>query len=196
MKGCLKMDKLLFLKQYITQPRTVGALLPSSKYLAAKMIKNINFNCSSCIVEYGPGTGIFTKKILKEREKSTLVLLFETNKNFYNLIKEKYKNEPNFHIFNDSAEYIGKYLKKYGVPKADYVVSGLPFASLPNDISSNILTETKKYLKKGGKFITFQYTLLKRNFIKKYFDEIYIKREWRNVLPAYVFCCSNAMIGR
>ncbi|AJA47677.1 phospholipid N-methyltransferase [Clostridium pasteurianum DSM 525 = ATCC 6013] len=185
------MNFLLFLKQYITKPRTVGAVLPSSKYLATKMIENVDFNYSSCIVEYGPGTGVFTERILKKRKKNTMVFLFETNKNFYNLIKEKYRDEPNFYIINNSAEYIGKYLKKYGICKADYIVSGLPFASLPNNISSNILTETEKYLNKHGKFITFQYTLLKKNFIEKYFNEIHIKRELRNVPPAYVLCCTN-----
>lgn len=140
------MNFLLFLKQYITKPRTVGAVFPSSKYLATKMIENVDFNYSSCIVEYGPGTGVFTERILKKRKKNTMVFLFETNKNFYNLIKEKYRDEPNFYIINNSAEYIGKYLKKYGICKADYIVSGLPFASLPNNISSKILTETEKYL--------------------------------------------------
>jgi len=72
----------------------------------------------------------------------------------------------------------------------DYIVSGLPFASLPKDVSSNILKETQKYLNEEGKFITFQYTLLKKDFIKKYFNEVSIKREVRNVPPAYVICCS------
>lgn len=66
------MKFLLFLKQYITKPRTVGAVLPSSKYLTTKMIENVDFNYSSCIVEYGPGTGVFTERILKKRK----ILLF------------------------------------------------------------------------------------------------------------------------
>lgn len=185
------MDFLLFLKQYITKPRTVGAVLPSSKYLAGKMIESVDFNHSSCIVEYGPGTGVFTERILKKREKNTIVLIFETNAGFYKLIKEKYQDRPNCYVINDSAEYIGRYLKKHGFDEADYIISGLPFASLPNNISSNILTQTKKYLKKHGKFITFQYTLLKKNFIKKYFNEIQIKRELRNIPPAYVLCCNK-----
>lgn len=185
------MDGLSFIKQYITKPRTVGAILPSSKYLASKMVENIDFKTANYIVEYGPGTGIFTKKIIKRRKIDTIILLFESNKKFYDLLKEKYKAEPNLYIINDSAEYIEKYMLMYDIPEIDYIVSGLPFASLPHNVSSNILKQTQKHLKEDGKFITFQYTLLKKDFITQYFDEVNIKRELRNVPPAYILCCNQ-----
>lgn len=185
------MEILSFFKQYITKPRTVGAILPSSKYLANRMIENIDFKTARYIVEYGPGTGVFSEKIIKRRKKETTILLFESNENFYNMLKEKYKGEHNVYIINDSAESVGKYLEKYDIPHIDYIVSGLPFASLPNDVSANILKETQKYLKEDGKFITFQYTLLKKDFIKKYFNEVNVKREMRNVPPAYVLYCNQ-----
>ena len=183
------MEILSFIKQYIAKPRSVGAILPSSKYLANRMIENIDFKCARYIVEYGSGTGVFTEKIIRRRKKDTKILLFESNKEFCNLLKEKYEDESNIYIINDSAEYIGEYMKKYDIPCIDYIVSGLPFASLPNNVSSNILEETQKHLNENGKFITFQYTLFKKDFISKYFNEMSIKREIRNVPPAYVFCC-------
>jgi len=185
------MEILSFLKQYIIKPRTIGAIFPSSKYLASKMIENIDFNYASNIVEFGPGTGVFTEKIIKRRKKDTIILLFESNKEFYSLLKGKYKDEPNLYIINDSAQYIEKYLIRYDIPCVDYIVSGLPFASLPHNVSSNILQQAQKHLKEDGKFITFQYTLLKKDFIEQYFNEVSLKWEVRNIPPAYVFCCSN-----
>jgi len=185
------MSGLSFIKQYITKPRTVGAVLPSSRYLADKMIQDIDFDNAQCIVEYGAGTGVFTDKLLKQRNADTLLLLFENNTEFYMLLTEKYSGEANLHIVNDSAEHIGAYLHKYNVGYADYIISGLPFASLPQTVSSKIMTQTKKYLKQGGSFITFQYTLLKKDFIRQYFRDITVKRELRNVPPAYVFCCKQ-----
>lgn len=184
------MKRLSFIKQYITKPRSVGAILPSSKYLADKMIEDIDFDHAKYIVEYGPGTGVFTEKLMKNRKKNTVILLFECNNEFYRMLNEKYKTEQNLHIINDSAEHIDKYLIQYSIPSIDYIVSGLPFASLPQSVSSAILCKTRKYLKEDGKFITFQYTLLKKNFIQLYFGDICIKREFRNIPPAYVFCCS------
>jgi phospholipid N-methyltransferase len=185
------MSILSFIKQYITRPRTVGAILPSSEFLAKKMITNIDFTNAHCIVEYGPGTGVFTEKILEKKATQTLLLLFETNEEFYTILKTKYKSLPNLHVINDSAENVGKHLNTHNIQTADYIVSGLPFASLPQEVSSSILSETKKHLEGKGSFITFQYTLLKKDFIGKYFKQIDISREVRNVPPAYVLCCKN-----
>ncbi len=75
------------------------------------------------------------------------------------------------------------------IPWIDYIVSGLPFASLPQQVSSNILKLTQMHLRQGGKFITFQYTLLKKDLIGKYFNKVEIGRELRNIPPAYIFSC-------
>ena len=183
--------EISFILQYIKKPRTVGAILPSSRYLANKMIENIDFKQAKCIIEYGPGTGVFTEKLLQNRDKSTIIMLFEYNQKFCSLLKDKFKHEENLFIINDSSENVDKYLIKYQIESVDYVVSGLPFASLPQQVSEEILKKTKKILKKDGKFITFQYTLLKVEFIKKYFRYIDLKREFRNMPPAYVLNCIN-----
>lgn len=180
-----------FLFQYLLNPRTVGAILPSSKNLAQRMVDNIDFETADYIVEYGPGTGVFTDKIIDNREPHTVVMLIESNREFCKLLKEKYKNEENIFIVNGSAEDTDKYINEYGIPYIDYVVSGLPFTSLPKGISNTILIKTKRLLGDHGKFVTFQYTQLKKKLICQYFKRIEVKREFRNIPPAYVFSCSN-----
>ncbi|MBQ8998810.1 MAG: SAM-dependent methyltransferase, partial [Clostridium sp.] len=98
-----------FLIQYITYPRTTGAILPSSKRLALKMVEGINFNMCNCIVELGPGTGVFTDEILKKRNSNTTLILIEYNSDFYKKLKSKYSNIKNIYIINDSAENIDYY---------------------------------------------------------------------------------------
>lgn len=165
--------------------------MPSSDYLAEKMVETVEFQSAKYIVEYGAGTGVFTDKIMKYRNPDTVVMLFESNEVFYESLKEKYKSENNLIIVNDTAENIDKYVKKHGFSHIDYVISGLPFASLPKNVSNVILNKTRKLLKNGGKFITFQYTLFKRVLFNQYFKQIDIKREYRNIPPAFVLCCQN-----
>ncbi|WP_300902370.1 class I SAM-dependent methyltransferase [uncultured Clostridium sp.] len=180
-----------FLIQYITHPRVTGAVLPSSKRLAFKMIENINFNTCNCIIELGPGTGVFTDEILKKRNDDTIFILIEYNEDFYKKLKSKYSRIKNIYIVNDSAENIDYYIKRYNINSVDYIVSGLPFASLPKDMSENILNKCKYILKNKGTFITFQYTKFKKDLIKKYFREIKLSKEILNLPPAYVFTCKN-----
>ena len=186
------MKTFLFLYQFLTNPKSVGAILPSSSLLGDKMIEKINFKKAKYIVEYGPGTGVFTEKLIKKRDPKTVLLLVENNKEFYTLLKEKYKEQNNVFIVNGSAEYIERYLREFDIPYVDYVVSGLPFSSLPTNVSSEILLNTTKVLKEGGRFITFQYTKVKKGFINHYFAKIDVKKEYRNFPPAYIFSCSTS----
>jgi len=185
------MKILKFILQYILNPRDVGAIMPSSKKLSRKMVENINFNSAKYIVEYGPGTGVFTDKLIEKRNKNTIILIIESNNEFYNLLKDKFKEEKNLFIINDSAENVDKHLQIHNISDVDYVISGLPFASLPKNVSCSILNKTNKILKKEGKFITFQYTLLKKEFINQYFKKIDIKREFANIPPAYILSCGK-----
>lgn len=182
-----------FFIQYITHPRTTGAILPSSKRLAFKMIEGVNFNMCNCIVELGPGTGIFTDEILKKRNANTTLILIEYNSDFYKKLKSKYSNIKNIYIINDSAENIDYYINKYEINKVDYIVSGLPFASLPKEMSESILDKCKCVLGYKGSFIAFQYTKFKKSLINKYFKDININREILNIPPAYVFTCKNKL---
>lgn len=185
------MKKLKFIFQYILNPRAVGAPLPSSSFLGDKMLEGINFKQAKYLVEYGPGTGVFTDKLLEKRNLNTVIILIENNKEFCLGLEEKYKKEPNLIIINGSAEYINQYLKEYHIPYADYVISGLPFTSLPKKVSVNILRSTQQILKRDGKFITFQYSQYKKGFIHQFFKNIEVKRELRNLPPAYVFSCGS-----
>ncbi|WKY47415.1 rRNA adenine N-6-methyltransferase family protein [Eubacteriaceae bacterium ES3] len=180
-----------FLIEGLKSPRKIGAVAPSSKMLAAEMIKDINFSSAKCIIEYGPGTGVFTEKLIKNKRPETILLVIEQNRSFYKELLKRYKEIDNLILINGSAENVEKYLHELKIQQADYVVSGLPFASLPKTASDLILQKTRKILKNDGKFITFQYTLLKKSYISTYFTQIDLDRVFFNLPPAFVFKCRN-----
>ncbi|MCT4606497.1 MAG: methyltransferase [Marinisporobacter sp.] len=183
------MEVASFLRNYIRYPRMIGAICPSSRALAKKMMANIDFDNAKCIVEYGPGTGVFTEELIKRKRKDTVLFVMELNDDLYHLLKLKYGYIKNVHIIHDSAEKADKYISVFGFKEVDYIVSGLPFAAFTEELSNEILTKTVELLKKDGKFITFQYTLLKRNLMKKFFKDIHITYEVKNIPPAFVFNC-------
>lgn len=180
-----------FLIEYIKHPRKIGAIAPSGKCLSRKMMKPIDFSSSDVIVEYGPGTGSFTKELLAHRRAGTTLILIEQNKYFYKKLKNKFGGQPDLYIIYGNAENVNEYLKKYGFQSADYIVSGLPFTTLPKDISDSILTETNQALGKNGKFITFQYSLIKCSFFEQYFKITRYLHEMKKLPPAYVLVMKN-----
>ena len=177
------------IKEFVKNPKFIGAVAPSSEYLAKKMIEDINFKECNCIIEYGPGTGVFTEKLIARKKENTLLLVFENNKEFCEDLFIMYGYKDNVKIINDGAENIKKYLKEYNIKQVDYVVSGLPFTVLPISISNAILKNTKEILSNKGEFITFQYSLLKKNFFEKYFNSVKVKKAMINLPPAYVLKC-------
>lgn len=185
------MKTFLFLRQFMKNPAGIGAILPSSPFLAEQMINDIDFKKAKFIVELGPGTGVFTDMILENRNPETKVMLIEKDRNFYSLLKRKYKDQENLLIINGSAENIDSFTESYACKGIDYIVSGLPFTSLPKAVSDDILDKTKRLLGKKGRFITFQYSLYKQAYFKEFFSKVAIKREYRNIPPAFILSCSN-----
>lgn len=185
------MTKRTFITEYIKNFREIGAAAPSSKYLTKKMCESIEFNDCEVIVEYGPGTGVFTRYIAAKMKPGAKLLVIESNQVFYSQLVAEFKDSPTVIVENESAENVAMLLKKHMLNKPDVVISGLPFASLPSEVSRNILHTTKRLIGANGTFITFQYTLLKKSLLARYFTSIIVSREIRNVPPAYVLCCAN-----
>lgn len=178
---------LQFLKQYIKNPRNIGAIAPSSRLLAQNMMRPIDFRSAKCIVEFGPGTGVFTEKLLCQKKDETVLILIEQNKEFCRMLRKRFGNRPNFYIIRGSAENAVAIVKKHGFSHADYIVSGLPFTSLPREVSLKIFKAAKRLIAGDGTFITFQYTMLKRKFFEEHFKFKDCIHVLRNLPPAYVF---------
>ena len=85
-------DKRSFIRNFWKERKMVGAMAPSSKYLAKKMLERIDFSTAKVIVELGPGTGVFTRKILQKLSPDGILLVFELNDSFMNMLKKEFKD--------------------------------------------------------------------------------------------------------
>ena len=61
----------------------VGSVVPSSKFLSRKMLDHLNFKSAKLVVELGPGTGVFTERIIEKLGKDCTLLIIELNDKFY-----------------------------------------------------------------------------------------------------------------
>ena len=177
--------------EFLKHPRRIGAIAPSGKHLSAEMMAPIDFASAKVIVEYGPGTGSFTRELVARRRPDTVLILIEQNKTFCDQLWASYGGLPNFFLAHGSAGSAGRCLEACGVQSADYVVSGLPFTSLPAALSDRILNATKPALGQEGKFITFQYSLVKQKFFEQYFQITDCRKVIKNLPPAYVLVMKN-----
>ena len=180
-----------FFMEYIKHPMVIGAVAPSSRFLAKKMVKKVDFQKARCIVEYGPGTGIFTKEVVKRKHRDCIFLIIEQNEEFSKRLQDTYKNEEHVFVVHGDAAQVEEYLKQLGQTQVDYVLSGLPFTSLPQEVSKRIFEATQRILGDSGKFITFQYTLVKKRLFQKWFQIETTLFEMCNLPPAFVLVMEN-----
>ena len=73
------MSATRFLREFLSRPATIGAIAPSSTFLAKTMIESLPLSQATAVAEYGPGTGIFTEQILREISADTKFFAIEIN---------------------------------------------------------------------------------------------------------------------
>ena len=185
-------EKIEFIYQFLDKPKTIGSIIPSSKYLTKKILSFVDFNKEGIVLlEYGAGTGPFTSEIVKYLKPIDQLIVIELNPKFAIDLKEKFKNHKNVKIYEDCVANTKKILDKEGVKDVDYIISGIPFSSLPKNVTQDILISTKSIMSNTTLFLTFQYTKFKKSTFEQYFNIIDIKFVLRNIPSAYVFCMNK-----
>jgi len=84
------MSGIKFLKNFIKSPGTIGAIWPSSPFLAKMITSDIGLEKAPVIVELGPGTGVFTSRILDMKKAKSKFFAVELNKELYDAFKMKF----------------------------------------------------------------------------------------------------------
>ncbi|QPQ56338.1 methyltransferase [Allosphingosinicella flava] len=175
-----------FLKGFLKHPVMVGSIIPSSKVLIDKMLDPVDWANCKLFVEYGPGVGTFTQHILDRLAPDATLLTIDTNADFTTYLNAKF-TDGRLEAVTGSAADVGKIIAERGFAHADYILSGLPFSTLPPGIGPKIAEETAAALRPGGAFLVYQFSPKVRDFIAPHFERIDRGFEWFNVPPATLF---------
>ena len=184
-----------FFRQFFISPKTTGAIAPSSRGLSCLIADLAQLPQRKCVVELGPGTGVFTKEIVRRLPSETLFFCLEINSIFF---EEARANCPDVLIYHASAKDIGKYLTEHKRDSCDCVISGLPWAAFEQTLQEELLNAVYDSLEEGGMFLTFAYLqglflpagIKFKKLLKSRFSSVKTSRIiWRNLPPALVYYC-------
>ena len=183
-----------FLAEFIHNPLGTGSLLPSSSYLARMMVQQAGLEGADTVLEYGPGTGVFTHYILRELRPHSKFAAIEINPRFAAIFRAEHPSVP---LFEDSVENVHAICDSMQIAAVDCVISGLPWAFFPKSVQIMFLDQMMKVLKPGGTFVSFGYLhslALPTGrhlaaLLPTYFTTVSRSIVWVNLPPALIYRC-------
>ncbi len=189
----LSMSTLIFLKQFLLHPTEIGAIAASSRGLVELMIDEARVRESKTIVEFGPGTGVCTNRILEQMQEDADFFAIELNSRFAEELSKRY---PGVEVYCDSATNAKKYLDAHGHAHCDCIVCGLPWSVFGENLQDRLIDSILEILRPGGRFVTFAYLqglllpaghAFSRKLQSRFRKVKKTRTVWRNLPPAFVY---------
>ena len=187
--------RLGFLGEFIRNPRELGSVTPSSRYLTRAVLGEIDFTRATRIAELGPGTGVFTRGLLERLSPAGELLAVETNREFVELLPRELP-DGRLAVVQESAERLYEVAAERGWESADVVVSGIPYSLLPRPVTAGILRAAARTLRPGGLFVGYQYSMYLRPFLKSVFGNVGYRFVPLNLPPAFVYASRRRETAR
>lgn len=195
-----------FAQEALAHFHSTASITPSSRYLARAMAKPLPLAKAEVVVEFGPGTGVMTRRLLELVPADARVLAFEINPQFVNYLQTEI-NDPRLEVVASGAETAGVELRRRGYRRIDAVLSSLGFGMMDESTGHKILQGLMPFLDERSVLTQFQYIHRMRFiegksndkskveffdlrvFLGGYFRTVRTTTVWRNLPPARVHAC-------
>lgn len=145
-------DTLAFFLAWMSAPLRVASVTPSSNALADLITSGISASTGP-VLEFGPGTGVFTRALLRRGVIESDLTLIELGADFAKLSRERF---PDARVLEVDAAAVGS------IPLFDHAIagaalSGLPLLSMPAHKVAAILAGAFHWMRQDGAFYQFTY---------------------------------------
>jgi phospholipid N-methyltransferase len=168
----------------------LGWPLPGSRFLIDELLKWINWQQANLIVEYGPGIGSFTKEILRRMKPGATLVAVEMNEELFRFLRATLK-DPRLRLIHSSATEIHRLLKQLGCGKVDYVITGIPFKTIREEVRQDIMRATAAVLHPQGACLVYGFSSRVQPYLERTFGRVQRNFEILNFLPAKLWHCTQ-----
>src|SRR6478735_7930640 len=172
----------VFFQGFLEHPRVVGSIIPSSRSTIDQVLAPVKWDECQVFVEYGPGVGTFCRPVLERMRRDGTLIVIDTNPLYIDYLK-KTITDGRFKPVLGSAADVEEIVRAHGFDHADYVLSGLPFSTLPDGVGPAIAAATHRVVREGGAFLTYQFSATARDLTARHFKRIETGFAWWNIPP-------------
>ena len=178
--------RIAFFQAFLRKPKEVGSIIPSSRFLMRRVVREARVDRARLVVELGPGTGGSTRALLRSMRPDATLLAIEINPRFARLIAISIR-DPRLIVHVGSAEDITGALKAHGLPAPDVVLSGIPFSTMPKGLGLAIVREVHQVLAPGGRFVAYQVRDRVEILGRQIFGPARVQTELLNMPPMRIY---------
>jgi phosphatidylethanolamine/phosphatidyl-N-methylethanolamine N-methyltransferase len=162
----------------------IASVKETSPFMVRRICDRMDLARRRVVVEYGPGTGPFTRALLDRLSPDSRLILIESNPEFAAGLQRR--RDPRARVFRAGAEEVLDVLRASGVPRADYILSGIPFSRIEDVPKMRILRDTRRALAEDGAFLAYQSSALLRKPLEEVFGEVRVAIEPFHIPPMVV----------
>ncbi|HEY4265411.1 MAG TPA: methyltransferase domain-containing protein [Micropepsaceae bacterium] len=182
-------EELQFLRGLVANPLSVGAVAPSSVWLARAVAAQMDLNQAGPILELGPGTGAITEAILRRGVPPDRLTVIEYDPAFARQIAARFHG---VNVILGDAFELGKLLAERGSQRFSAIVSGIPLLNFTPEKRRSLLEGSFEHLRPGGPFVQFSYGFQAPVSAPAGATARLAAFVWRNIPPARVWVYSRA----
>lgn len=179
-------DTTLFLQEWFANPQRTGAVVPSSRKLAAAMAQWLPPDPDSYVLELGPGTGAVTQALLKHGLREDRLVAIERNPKLARLLRERF---PRAQVITGDAWQLDDLLRRRNTPieNVGAVISSLPLLNFTPEQAESLADKIRTVLDAQGTWVQYSYRIHKRRTRgTSRFHLLASKVVWLNLPPARV----------
>ena len=179
---------LNFLWAGLMKQGQTGALIPSQRFLIARMTAPVPSTYRGRIVELGAGTGAITLSLAAKCPLAR-ILACEINPtlardNRFNLVMAGLSERVD--VVPDSAERLLGEMARRAADKPQFIISSIPLGNLNKERVLQLLDAIGEALAPDGCYVQYQHSLLDRKKIRSKFPNLRTIPVFLNFPPAVV----------
>ncbi|WP_240334356.1 class I SAM-dependent methyltransferase [Sphingobium estronivorans] len=176
----------LAIREFFRNPLAVGSAFPASRHLVESMLAPVDWKDMGCVVEYGPGTGIFTRALLARLPDDARLLAIDTSAAFISHLRERTRDRRLIAV-RGSADNVLGIMADHGLDRADCILSGLPFSTMPPGRAARLMDRSCRALAPDGWLLAYQMRRAVGPLLARRFARLATGFEWRNIPPCHLY---------
>ncbi len=145
----------LFFRQWLRSPKSMGSVIPSSRFLAQAVAREVAWKPGQFVVELGGGTGAITEGLIARGIPRDKLVVVELDGPLYGFLKERF---PGSLVIQGDATRLDEITARFPIGEIGTVISGLPMVGMPLAFQRAIIEQGFKAVGPNGFVLQYSYS--------------------------------------